>query len=73
MAKAKIEFDLNDQDDKLYFKLATKATNMASVIWDFDQWLRDQIKYQGKESLQKVRDVFRGILTDKDILMDELF
>lgn len=34
MAKATIEYDLNDFDDEMAFKRANKATDMAMVIWE---------------------------------------
>ena len=34
MAKATIEYDLNDFDDEMSFRRANKATDMAIVIWE---------------------------------------
>ena len=35
MAKARIEFDLTDLDDRMEFEKATKASDMALTLWSF--------------------------------------
>lgn len=41
-----IEFDLPDDHDDL--KIAIQARDLYSVLWDFDQWLRHEIKHNDK-------------------------
>lgn len=35
MGRAILEFDLNNPDDKIEFIRATRATDMALLLWDF--------------------------------------
>lgn len=68
--KATLEFSLPEENtDHL---IATKAPKLFSSLWDFDQWLRDRIKYHDRDDLQEVREKFHFILLDNDINLDEL-
>jgi len=44
MATAKLEFDLNDPDDRMEFARATKSLDLALALWQFS--------YNTKKSLQ---------------------
>lgn len=49
-----------------------KATKYLIALWDLDQWLRSEIKYQAKEEYQPVRDELYNILQNNGISLDEL-
>jgi len=44
--KATLEFNLPDENSE--YRTAFHAPGMFCVLWDFDQWLREQIKYHDK-------------------------
>lgn len=41
--KAFLEFDL--PEDNMEFKAAINGSNYKSAIWEYDQWLRAEMKY----------------------------
>ena len=44
MAKAILEFDLNDSDDRMAHLRAVKSTDLALVIWEFEYNLRKRLE-----------------------------
>jgi hypothetical protein len=79
MAKAILEFDLNDHEDKDTHLRAIKALDMALCLWDIDQYLRAQTKYapdsmpeEVYEALNKAREEFYNILSEHDVNLDKL-
>lgn len=79
MAKAILEFDLNDHEDQATHLRAIKALDMALCLWDIDQYLRAQTKYapdsmpeEVYEALNKAREEFYRILNDHDVNLDKL-
>ena len=80
MAKAILEFDLNEPDDKEAHKRAVKSLDMALALWDMDQYLRSQIKYSDEyeltdeqyNTLEETRDKLHKILSEYNISFDEL-
>lgn len=79
MAKAILEFDLNDHEDQYTHLRAVKALDMALCLWDIDQYLRAQTKYapdsmpeEVYEALNKAREEFYRILNDHDVNLDKL-
>lgn len=79
MAKAILEFDLNDIDDRVSHKISVKALDMLSSLWEFDQHLRSEIKYNSErmseevyEEYEKMRDKLHVILNENNISFDEL-
>ena len=69
--KAQLKFDLNDPDDINAHMRCVKAFDMAIVLWDFDQWLRGQIKYHNKD-YQYARDELYRTMNEYNINLDEL-
>ena len=65
--KAILKFNLPEENQE--FELATKASKMYCTLWEFDQWLRSEIKYGGKE-LDEVRDKLREIMNGNRIDFD---
>ena len=79
MAKAVLEFDLNEPGDKEAHLRAVKALYMALALWDIEQYLRSQTKYApddmpevAYDALDKARQEFYEILTNHNISLDEL-
>ncbi len=83
MSKAFLSFNLDDYDDKMAHFAAIKAKDMTLVLWSFDQYLRNKIKYNctdevGQltedqiESLQAARDELRNIMGEHGVHFEEL-
>lgn len=76
--KAILEFDLNEQEDIVAHKRATKALDMAIVLWDIDHYLRTQIKYnetlseEAHDAFESVRQRFYEILNERNVSIDEI-
>jgi hypothetical protein len=66
--KAILEFQL--PEDNQEFELHTKALKMYSTLWDFDIWLRTEIKYNNQEHYEPVRDKLRELMNDNRIDFD---
>ena len=78
MAKAILEFDLNEVEDVTAHKRAVKALDMAMALWDMDQYLRQQLKYNDKitgevyDALDKAREQLRDFMNNHNVDLDEL-
>ncbi len=73
MAKAILEFDLNDPEDMDLHKKVLTARNVYSVLWDYDQWLRGIIKYEEREkhpSMEEVREKFHELLDQHEVTLE---
>lgn len=68
MAQAVLIFNL--PEDNQEFELHTKALKMYSTLWDFDLWLRSEIKYNNQEQYEPVRDKLREFMNDNRIDFD---
>jgi hypothetical protein len=60
----KYTFETVDADDA---KMLMQASDTKIAIWNFDQWLRDQIKHCDREDLQEVRTKFWEILSEEGV------
>jgi hypothetical protein len=49
--KAKLIFDLMDQDDGREFYFATKGRSALLLLWDMNQWIRANRKYGDKDEI----------------------
>jgi hypothetical protein len=78
MAKAILEFNLADPDDATDYIRANKALDMAIALWDIDQYLRAETKYNEEltqdayDALVTAREKFYQILNERNINMDEI-
>ena len=79
MAKAILEFDLNEPEDVVSHKRAVKALDLCLALWDIDQYLRAQTKYapdsmpeEVYEALVKAREEIHEIMDEHSISLDEL-
>lgn len=59
----------DDQHDLL---CAMRGETLSFILWDFDQWLREQIKYGDRTELQEVRDKLIEIMQDRGVNLDDL-
>jgi len=82
MAKAILEFDLNDPDDIMAHMRAVKSTDMALVLWEIVYNIRKRIdsRIESDEYLdlsqydivEKVFDEIWEEMKDRGIVIDEL-
>lgn len=74
MAKAKLEYDLSDFDDLMEFERATKATDMALVLWELLYNTRKKLEHEFDEKLHKGEqpNVFDGINAVLDSVREDL-
>jgi hypothetical protein len=73
--KAILEFNLPDDQDQ--FELATKGSNMYSVLWELDQSLRSKTKYAPDDlpkdkydAYQEIREELRELMSNSNISFD---
>lgn len=63
--KAILEFNLpEDQDD---FNYATNGFNYYMALTEFDNWLRSEYKYNGKEEMYAVREKLNYIINENNV------
>jgi len=80
MAKAILEFDLTDPDDAMEFERATKATDMALVLWQLvfntKKQIFNEIEFEKIESpydaIDKLYEKLYEELHDHGLNMDKL-
>jgi hypothetical protein len=75
--RAIIEFDLDEPTDIEAHKRFTNLNAVYIALWEFDQEMRSQIKYNSQnyngdqlDALDKLRDKFYEILNDNQIKID---
>jgi hypothetical protein len=75
--RAIIEFDLDEPTDIEAHKRFTNLSGVYIALWEFDQEMRRQIKYNTQEyngeqldALDKLRSKFYEILNDNQIKID---
>jgi len=68
MPKVTIKFNLPEESFEL--ERATKSLDISLALWDIDQYLRSEIKYQ--KEFQKVRDKLHEIMGDHGIDLDRI-
>jgi len=74
--KAILIFDL--EEDRYQYKCATNGENAARALWDIDQWLRNQVKYNDDleedtyDAYDKARSIIRECCTDKGFDLDSI-
>jgi hypothetical protein len=75
--KALIEFNLDEPDDIEAHKRFTNLNAVYIALWEFDQEMRNQIKYNTQEyngeqldALDKLREKFYQIMNDNQIKID---
>lgn len=67
--KAVLEFNLPEEN--IEHLKAIKADNLLSVIYDLDEILRKEIKYNQKEHFQEFRDMLHNCLQENNVSLEE--
>lgn len=76
--EAYLSFNLNEPDDVEAHKRAIKSLDLVLALWDIDQYLRAQVKYneslskEAYDALDKAREEFYNILRNRNISFDDL-
>lgn len=70
-----IKYNLDSPDGRHAFRQASNAGSAHSVIWDLDNWLRNQIKHGPDKdlhagTLEKVRDELHSYTEDLHVDID---
>ena len=69
--KATLTFDLTDPEDDASYKLMNQASEMSMVLWEFDQYLRTQLKYtEVPDDLETARDKLWEMLNANYVNLD---
>ena len=63
--KATLEFNLPEEKDEYDF--ANNGINYYSALVEFDQWLRSEYKYNGKEQMYEVRQKLNEIINENNV------
>ena len=79
MAKAILEFDLNEHDDKMAHLRAIKSLDMAIALWEIKhntkkglEWFLEGKELDKYETLELVYEKIFEILSEHHIDLDEL-
>lgn len=73
MMRAKIIFNLDEQEDVMAHLRCTKALDMALALWDFSNKLRHISKYgSGEENIDDISKEFHDILEEYNINLEKL-
>lgn len=79
MATAQLTFNLDDHEDYVAHLRCIKATKMAIVLWDIDQYLRAKTKHAPDdmppvvyEALLETRAELRVMMQEAGLDLDEL-
>ncbi len=72
--KAVLEFDL--PEDNWEFQAAINGGNYKSAIWNYDQWLRSEMKYseldkKTYEAYDTCRKKLRNILEEDNLFIEQ--
>lgn len=63
--KATLEFNLPEDQER--FDFANNGFNYYCSLMEFDQWLRSEYKYNGKEAMDAVRQKLNEIINDNNV------
>jgi hypothetical protein len=79
MAKAILEYDLNDSDDAMAHLRAIKSLDMALVLWEMaynaKKRIHNQIEFEKLDAYDAVDKVFEALwedLNERGINLDQL-
>lgn len=78
--KAILEFNLDEPEERTDHLRAVKSLNIISALWEFDMYLRSQLKYnednltnEAYEALDKAREKLHEVMNDQHVSFDELY
>jgi hypothetical protein len=66
--KATLEFNLPEEGEDFYY--AINAFNYYHALYEMDQWLRSEYKYNGKEDMYEVREKLREIILENNVKIE---
>lgn len=68
--KAILEFNLPEERGE--FELINKASQLYSVLFDFDQWVRHKMKYESIEKIEliEVREKLYELMSESGVNFD---
>ncbi len=73
---ARYTYSTNDETD---FRYAINGLSFLLSLWELDQWLRSQVKYNAEahtedaiEAFDKVRDQLREVMEENDVHLNIL-
>lgn len=74
--KAKLKFNLNDEQDRTTFSRISKLSDVYSLLWNLDQELRNKIKYGNLPDVEhqvwtEVRELYHNLLTKYKVDLDD--
>ena len=75
MMEATLKFNLPEERDD--FEIAVKAGDMHYVLWEFKQFMRDELKYNHSltkkeiELTERYQEKFFDLLHDNGIFLDK--
>jgi hypothetical protein len=78
MAKGILEYDLSNPDDMVSYLRAVKSLDMALILWDMEQYLRSQLKYNEQlsdeeyKTFQKVKEKLIQLMLQYNVSIDEI-
>ena len=70
---ATLEFDLENQDDSVAFERCVRAKDMALVLFEFDQLLRNQAKHHDNKEAAILRETLHTMMSGSGLDFDLLF
>jgi len=72
--KAILEFDLQDEDDRIEHQMMLKSKDMTIALWDMSQELRKKVKYAPDDlsedtykAYEEIQEIFYDILNQHNI------
>jgi hypothetical protein len=68
--KAKLIYD-EEEEPKALLR-AVKSLDVVLVLWDIDQYLRGEAKYNDNEEAQKIRDAMYDIMDSHGVVLNDL-
>jgi hypothetical protein len=74
---AMLKFDCSEREQREELDRALKSLALCSILWDFEQYLRDidkgHVMLQPDEMFDKIRERYFEIKDDHGIRLDELY
>ena len=74
MAKIILEYDFNEEREEM--ESALNGWKWKMLVWDLDQYLRGELKYNDKltgeayEAVEKIREVLHELKSESGLLLD---
>lgn len=74
MAKVTLEYDFNEEQEEM--ESAINGWKWKMLVWDLDQHLRKELKYNDKligeayEAVEKIRETLRELTSEAGLKLD---